>query len=859
MKIIQLMPTLSYGDAVGNDVLAINTLLHNLGIETKIYAIDIDIRIPVGAAESFYKIPNMEQDDIVIYHLSIGCKSIRNYLIEQDCRKVMIYHNITPVYFFNSYRDEYQYTIEKVLEGFEDLQILKDTFEACIADSEFNKQDLITLGYTCPIEVLPILVPFADYEQEPDSKILSQYANDGWKNILFVGRIAPNKCQEDVILSFATYKNLYNEKSRLFIVGNYNEMGSYYNRLQKYVEELGVADVIFTGHIPFKSILSYYHLADAFLCMSEHEGFCVPLLEAMKFDIPIVAYSSTAIPYTLGEAGVVFPEKDPNLVAAILDEVICDKGLRERLLVGQRKRLEYFKYDNVADLARQIFTQLINHEKIKTAEITGEGCVSIFEQLLPKLKEKAANKKMARIKPFSIIPVEPPKTKIVEEGTRFSFVRMYYNQICSQTGIKAFIKRKLFGNLLHVLMEQEKLLSEMEKRLAEMEETLASQHTPFLRDKPGLLIDVSYITKNDLGTGIQRVVNNIFGEINKYKKDRNVIAVCVNRGGLSTSYRFTNRFDDVKERHNYAVSLEKGDKFLLLDSSWEFHNDFLNVLEAVDKVGAHSFAVIYDMFPIQYPKLFDSIPFVSFFKNWHNMILKKADAVICISQTTADVVIQYYKNANIKRDRPLNVFYFHMGAEIPAGNMFARESICRFVKRKTTFLMVGTLEPRKGHMIALQAFVKLVKDYKQDCQLLIIGHDGWKNDEIRQKLKLPELKDAVLWIQDASDEELRWAYANSSALIAASKDEGFGLPLVEAAHFGLPIICSDIPIFREVTQGNADYFKAMDADNLARCISEWLEAKVHPDSGKIRIYTWQEAAQEILDIIDGKVEPYKVL
>ena len=121
---------------------------------------------------------------------------------------------------------------------FHTLNLMKNVFECCIADSEYNKQDLIRAGYTCPIAVLPILVPFEDYEQEPDASIISRYQNDGWKNILFVGRIAPNKCQEDVILSFAAYKKLYNAKSRLFVVGNYNGMGSYYNRLQEYVKEI---------------------------------------------------------------------------------------------------------------------------------------------------------------------------------------------------------------------------------------------------------------------------------------------------------------------------------------------------------------------------------------------------------------------------------------------------------------------------------------------------------------------------------------------------------------------------------------------------------------------------------------------
>ncbi len=378
------------------------------------------------------------------------------------------------------------------------------------------------------------------------------------------------------------------------------------------------------------------------------------------------------------------------------------------------------------------------------------------------------------------------------------------------------------------------------------------------RTNPNVLIDTTSTTDNDWGTGIQRVVNNIYKNLERINKD--VLSIRIDSGVSITNYLYTSRVHGMpSDKPEERIAFIKGDKILLLDSSWEFYKDFATVLDNAAKAGAGSFAVIYDMFPIQYPELFESYSFVSVFKNWHNMVLKKSNAVLCISQTTADIVVQYYEHTKIKRNRPLHVFYFHMGANIPAENMSAREYICRFVKRKTTFLMVGTLEPRKGHMIVLQAFQKLVKDYKQDCQLLIIGHNGWKNDEIRQKLKLHEFEDAVLWVEDASDEELRWAYGHADALIAASKDEGFGLPLVEAAHFGLPIICSDIPIFREVTQGHADFFKMMDADDLARCISEWLQTDKHPDSRNIRIYTWQESAQEILDIIDGKVEPYKVL
>ena len=468
----------------------------------------------------------------------------------------------------------------------------------------------------------------------------------------------------------------------------------------------------------------------------------------------------------------------------------------------------------------------------------------------------------------------------IEEQTNFSIIRNYYNQVYSQTGIKPFIKKKLFGNLLNVLVvqedylsetekqltetekrltETEKRLTETEKRLSETEKRLSYRNPLLLREKHGLLIDVTYITKQDLGTGIQRVVKNIFNIIYNYKKEKNVMAVCMNQGKLTTSYGFSNQFEEEKEKHNFEVVFHEGDKLFLLDSSWEYVKDFSELLDIAKEHNVKSYALIYDLFPIQYPEFFESQGFVEAFCAWHDMVLQKTSVILCDSRTTADTVVSYYKKMKFRRNSPLNLYFFHMGSNVTGRTQEARFEIQDFAKSGKTFLMVGTVEPRKGHMVALKAFSKILKESKDNCRLLIIGHDGWKNDDIRNRLALPEYKDKGLWIQDASDEELCWAYNHVDALIAASKDEGFGLPLVEAAHFGLPIICSDIPIFREVTQGNADYFKVMDADDLARCITEWLQTAKHPDSSNIHIYTWQESAQEILDIIDGKVEPYKVL
>jgi glycosyltransferase involved in cell wall biosynthesis len=169
----------------------------------------------------------------------------------------------------------------------------------------------------------------------------------GKKNLIFVGRIAPNKKQENVIRAFYQYHRMEPE-SRLILVGSWTGMENYHQRLVKYAAALGIADdVIFTGHIKFSEILAWYTIADAFVCMSEHEGFCVPLVEAMFFDVPIIAYDTSAISDTLGGSGVLLDDNDPVFVSRVIDRVLKDSALKEQIISGQRRRLEDFSYERI--------------------------------------------------------------------------------------------------------------------------------------------------------------------------------------------------------------------------------------------------------------------------------------------------------------------------------------------------------------------------------------------------------------------------------------------------------------------------------------------------------------------------------
>lgn len=344
MRIVQLYSSLSYGDAIGNDILALDSIIKAKGYESKIYAEYIDKRISPDLASDFsnYK---PEKSDIILLHVG-GASKLNKWIKTVNCKKIMVYHNITPPDFFKEYSPKSASYCQRGLEEVEDL---KDTFDMVLAVSDFNRQNLIDMGYKCEIKVLPILILFDDYKKEVSAEIIEKYQDD-YTNIIFLGRIVPNKKHQDVIAAFDFYQKNYNPKSRLFLVGNPRDFENYGEKLREYTKKLEVENVVFTGHTKFNEILAYYKLSDLFLCQSEHEGFCVPLVEAMYFNLPILAYASSAIPSTLGGSGFLLKEKTPALTAGVMNRILTDNSLKNTILENQSERLSDFSHEKVAEL-----------------------------------------------------------------------------------------------------------------------------------------------------------------------------------------------------------------------------------------------------------------------------------------------------------------------------------------------------------------------------------------------------------------------------------------------------------------------------------------------------------------------------
>jgi glycosyltransferase involved in cell wall biosynthesis len=243
-------------------------------------------------------------------------------------------------------------------KGRRELERLSGEVDLAIADSQYNREELVELGFKNTVTV-PLLIDYSRYDISPESSIMTKY-RDGSVNLVFVGRIGPNKKQEDVIRVFSIYRKYINDRSRLFIVGPSRQVPDYNALLNRLVDSLGVEDVHLTGEAGQTELNAYYSIADVFVSMSEHEGFCIPLIECMHFGVPILAYESSAVTDTLDGSGILFAQKDLGRVAEMIDIVVKDKNVRERIVDGQKKRLEFFRRDRVEEQFLNCLAGLLN-------------------------------------------------------------------------------------------------------------------------------------------------------------------------------------------------------------------------------------------------------------------------------------------------------------------------------------------------------------------------------------------------------------------------------------------------------------------------------------------------------------------
>ncbi len=325
----QVLATLGYGDAIGHEVLGIQRVLREAGYESDIFVETADPRLLDMTRDYRELIDVSSPDNVLIHHFSIGSRASRVAYALPD-RMVLVYHNITPPEFFI---DVHPLLVQLCFMGRRELGAYRERCVLALGDSRFNSDELDALGFP-RTGVLPVVPSFAHLAGTPDRRLAAGF-DDGWTNILFVGRMIPNKRIDDLIRTFHAYKTQLNPRSRLLLVGSYGGFDLYFAMLQQLVATLRVPDVHFMGHVSNEELTAWYDVADVFLCASEHEGFCVPLIEAFHKRVPVVAYAATAVPSTMDGGGVLYTDKSPLHVAQIVHALVDDDDLAERVIASQ--------------------------------------------------------------------------------------------------------------------------------------------------------------------------------------------------------------------------------------------------------------------------------------------------------------------------------------------------------------------------------------------------------------------------------------------------------------------------------------------------------------------------------------------
>ena len=350
MIVNQWVPAAHRGDAIGDSARVVRQMLRGAGHQSNMFAMTIDEDLR-GDVLPFTD-PRAAAGDVTIFHFALP-SAMTEAFARLPGRRVLQYHNITPAAFFAPY-DPQLFRLASL--GRQELRSLAGRVELALGDSEFNRQELEQMGFS-PTGVFPIAVNTDRITGAPRRPALEKILSDGLINILFVGRIVPNKRIEDHIRLAEMYKRYIDNYYRFIFVGRYDGIPAYYAQVRALVDEFQMLPdrFWFTGPVPDEDLAAFYRWADVYVSLSEHEGFCVPLIEAMAADVPVLAYAAGAVPETLGGAGVLFSPKDLEFAAEMLGTLVYDRSVREGVIAGQRRRLADF---GAAHIERQLHDTL---------------------------------------------------------------------------------------------------------------------------------------------------------------------------------------------------------------------------------------------------------------------------------------------------------------------------------------------------------------------------------------------------------------------------------------------------------------------------------------------------------------------
>ncbi|MDV6331036.1 glycosyltransferase family 1 protein [Asticcacaulis sp. 201] len=554
---------------------------------------------------------------------------------------------------------------------------------------------------------------------------------------------------------------------------------------------LNDGDLVITGRVTDRELVELYSTTDLFVFPSWHEGFGLPALEALACGAPVIGSNNTSIPEVIGLESALFDPFEEGAIAAKMSQALTDKAFNDLLRTHSLNQAKKFSWDISA---RKTLAAMEN--SVKSADVIRlSDRPAYVADLIPEMARQVV----------PLVSMLQPPAEVVREQSRH--IANNY-----QTGVRQ------------------------------------------------LLIDVSELARHDARSGVQRVTRSLVNEILQNPPmgyDVQMVYGAHDRPGYRYARKYRCQFLGLPDcdYEDEIIRFSAGDIFLGLDLQHDVTLTNRNTFAEMRSRGGRVYFMLYDLLPVLMPEKFQT-HMGELHSDWLK-ILARASGVVSISETVAREFLTWLDRSGPTRLRPLKIGWSHIAADINGSRPDeglpddAKEVLAKLAG-KLTFLVVGTIEPRKGQKQILEAFNRLWSD-GIDVNLVLVGREGWNVQALGSALRThKELGGRLFWLEGISDEYLNKVYSASVCLIAASEGEGFGLPVVEAAAHGLPLIARDIPVFREIAGVHAHYFSGLEAEDLYSSLLNWLELRRKgqvPTTSGLRRLTWMQSAQNLLNLI----------
>jgi len=402
----QVLATLGYGDAIGHEVLGIRRVLARAGFHSEIIVETADPRLEDLTVDYRDMVKEIGADDLLIHHFSLGSRASRT-AFALPCRMMLVYHNITPPEYFLGVHEQ---LVRQCFYGRRELLPYRSRCELAVGDSEFNRQELAALGFP-RTAVLPVVPDFSHLDVTPDTRVLDAY-DDDWTNLLFVGRLIPNKRPDNLIRVAHAYQSTYNRRTRLLLAGSHGGFETYLAQLHTLTATLGATDIEILGHVTDEELTALYDVADVFVSASEHEGFSVPPIEAFYKGVPVVALAATAVPDTMDGGGILYDRADPAQVAGIINRLLSNPALEADVLAKQDDALGRLKAKDFDGLVLKFVNQVLDAPRLSTPAVAQD----FWRQFA--LAEELEAIRQERPSAFKALPFAPDAGHVSDLGHR---------------------------------------------------------------------------------------------------------------------------------------------------------------------------------------------------------------------------------------------------------------------------------------------------------------------------------------------------------------------------------------------------------------------------------------------------------